>query len=52
MNGKVDFGRGLEELMWLKWVFLGDSVVKNLPANAGNVGSAPDLGSSHMLWSD
>ena len=28
--------------------FPGGSVVKNPPANAGNTGSSPDLGSSHM----
>ena len=25
-------------------------VVKNLPANAGDMGSIPDLGRFHMLW--
>ena len=29
--------------------FPGDSVVKNLPANAGDRGSIPDLARSHML---
>ena len=29
--------------------FPGDSVVKNLPASAGDRGSIPDLGRSHML---
>ena len=29
--------------------FPGDSVVKNLPANAGDMGSIPDLGRPHML---
>ena len=28
------------------------SVVKNLPANAGGTGSIPDLGRSHMPWSN
>ena len=28
------------------WGFLGDSVVKNLPANAGDVGSTPGSGIS------
>ena len=27
------------------------SVVKNLPADEGDVGSIPDLGRFHMLWS-
>ena len=31
--------------------FPGGSVVKNLPANAGNTGSIPDLGRSYMLGS-
>ena len=30
------------------WGFLGDSVVKNLPANARDTGSIPGLGRSHM----
>ena len=29
--------------------FPGGSVVENLPANAGDTGSSPDLGRSHML---
>ena len=28
--------------------FPGGSVVKNLPVNAGDMGSVPDLGRSHM----
>ena len=31
--------------------FPGGSVVKNPPANAGDTGSIPDLGRSHMLQS-
>ena len=30
----------------------GGSVVKNLPANAGDMGSIPDPGRSHMLQSN
>ena len=30
--------------------FPGGSVVKNLPANAGDTGSILDLGRSHRLW--
>ena len=26
------------------------SVVKNPPANAGDMGSIPDLGRNHLLW--
>jgi len=29
--------------------FPGGSVVKNLPVNAGDMGSIPDAGRSHML---
>ena len=32
--------------------FPGGSVVKNLPANAGNMGSIPGLGGSHVPWSN
>ena len=32
--------------------FPGGAVVKNPPANAGNKGSTPGLGRSHMLWSN
>ena len=43
-------------LIWLRnlygveiWDFLGGSVIKNLPANAGDMGLIPALGRSHML---
>ena len=32
--------------------FPGGSVVKNLPANAGDTGSIPDPGRFHMPWSN
>ena len=32
--------------------FPGDSVVKNLPANEGDMSSVPDLGRSHMAQSN
>ena len=32
--------------------FSGVSVAKNLPANAGDSGSIPDQGRSHMMWSN
>ena len=32
--------------------FAGGSVVKNLPANAGDMGSIPDPGRSHMPQSN
>ena len=31
--------------------FPGGAVVENLPANAGDPGSSPGLGGSHMPWS-
>ena len=35
-----------------KWDFPGGSVVKNPPANAGDTGSSPGPGRSHVLWSN
>ena len=32
--------------------FPGGTVVENLPANAGDTGSSPGLGRSHMLQSN
>ena len=32
--------------------FPGGTAVKNPPANAGDTGSSPDLGRSHMPWSN
>ena len=32
--------------------FPGGAVVKNLPANSGDMGSIPGPGRSHMLWSN
>ena len=34
------------------WGFPGSSVVKNLPANVGDVGLIPSLGRPHMLRSN
>ena len=36
----------------LKEGFSGGTMVKNLPANAGDMSSIPDLGRSHMLQSN
>ena len=33
------------------WGFPGGAVVENLPASAGDTGSSPGLGGSHMPWS-
>jgi len=35
----------------LKMGFLGGSVIKNPPASAGDMGSIPGPGRSHMPWS-
>ena len=32
--------------------FPGGSVVKNLPVDAGDAGSIPGLGKSHLPWSN
>ena len=34
------------------WGFPGGAVVENLPADAGDMGSSPGLGGSHMLRSN
>ena len=34
------------------WGFPGGAVVRNPPANAGDTGSSPGLGRSHMLRSN
>ena len=39
------------ELKYL-WGFPGGAAVENLPANAGDTGSSPGLGRSHMPRSD
>ena len=36
----------------LTWGFPGGAVVENLPANAGDMGSSPGLGRSHMPQSN
>ena len=38
----------LHTLKWLKWGFPGGTVVKNLLASAGDTGSSPGPGRSHM----
>ena len=54
----MDRGAWLQSLVTKSWTRLSDfrflsggSVVKNLPANAGDTGLIPGLGRSHMLWS-
>ena len=39
-------------IQYLAVGFPGGSVVKNLPANADDVDSIPDLGGSHVKWSN
>ena len=34
------------------WGFPGGTVVKNLPANAGDMGSSPGPARPHMPWSN
>ena len=48
------FSGGIMSLFHFKNIlpgFPGDAVVENLPANAGDMGSSPGLGRSHMPWS-
>ena len=40
------------ELIKVNWGFPGGTVVESLPANAGDMGSSPGLGGSHMPWSN
>ena len=40
----------LSSLQKGEWDFPGGPVVKNPPANVGDMGSIPGLGRSHMLW--
>ena len=39
-------------LRMCSWGFPGGTVVKNLLANSGDTGSIPELGRSHMPWSN
>ena len=45
---KVFHGHGKQKKAGM-WGLPGGSVVKNLPANAGDTGSVPDPGRSHIL---
>ena len=53
-NGKTSHALGWQELILLKWLwgFPGGAVVESPPAGAGNAGSSPGLGGSHMPRSD
>ena len=48
-NGRVKSLRCIVEICW---GFPGGAVVESLPANAGDTGSSPGLGRSHMPWSN
>ena len=51
-------GNGVTQTLTLKlrkqtsWDFPGGTVVEDPPANAGDAGSSPGLGRSHMPWSN
>ena len=49
---KFIFPCELENQIFKFWDFPGGAVVKNPPANAGDTGSSPGLGGSHMLQSN
>ena len=48
----LDLKKSLEGFLKVTWGFPGGAVVENLPANAGDTGSSPGLGRSHMPQSD
>ena len=53
--GVIVIGQEMKEFLKSKWSFgdfPGGSVVKNPPANAGDMGSSPGPGRSHMPWSN
>ena len=52
MCSKVQGWKAQGWLEELKEGFPGGSVVQNLPANTGDSVSIPDLGRSHMPWSN
>ena len=52
-DGKKNKGpEGKKITKELQMGFPGGTVVENLPANAGDTGSSPGLGRSHMPWSN
>ena len=51
VNGYLIYGIGVI-LNHCHRNFPGGAVVKNLPANAGDIGLIPGPGRSHMLWSN
>ena len=51
MHNLLDKSKKLNQKHWCG-DFPGGAVVKNLPAIAGDTGSSPGLGRSHMPWSN
>ena len=50
LSVSVDLSGIKQKRTWMRG-FPGGAVVENLPANAGNTGSSPGLGRSHMMRS-
>ena len=50
-GGRKSISLGRWDLKTQAKGFPGGAVVENLPANAGDTGSSPGLGGSHMPWS-
>ena len=48
LNNNCSTGNGFLHIKLLSRDFPGGTVVKNPPANAGDTGSSPGLGRSHM----
>ena len=46
IHGQIIYNKGAKNTQWLG--FPGGAAVENLPANAGDKGSSPGLGRSHM----
>ena len=51
-EGLIQFNIKKKNLKMDRGGFPGGAVVENLPANAGDTGSSPGLGRSHMPWSN
>ena len=49
---KIYLGPTFFKQKWVFWGFPGGAAVESLPANAGDAGSSPGLGRSHMPQSD
>ena len=51
-ESKPFFSKWIWHQNHLDWDFPGGTVIKNPPANAGDTGSSPGPGRSHMPWSN